>query len=86
MLQHLDLYGNNIKTEIEKLVAEQSVLTSTSSFSRSPRQSPPLARRVELWDDIGAIPPALAARAAELALGDELLDRVLRRGCRTGPC
>jgi hypothetical protein len=32
------------------------------------------ARRVELWDDNLVIPPALAARAAVLAFGDELMD------------
>ena len=31
-------------------------------------------RRVELWDDNLVIPPALAARAAVLAFGDELVD------------
>ncbi len=33
-----------------------------------------VARRVELWDDTLVIPPALAARAAVLAFGDELVD------------
>jgi hypothetical protein len=33
-----------------------------------------MARRVELWDDNLVIPPALAARAAVLAFGDELMD------------
>ena len=33
-----------------------------------------MARRVELWDDNLVVPPALAARAAVLAFGDELLD------------
>jgi hypothetical protein len=33
-----------------------------------------MARRVELWDDNLVIPPALAARAAVLAFGDELLN------------
>ncbi len=33
-----------------------------------------IARRVELWDDNLAIPPALAARAAVLAFGTELVD------------
>ncbi len=33
-----------------------------------------VARRVELWDDNLVIPPALAARAAVLAFGDELTD------------
>ncbi len=33
-----------------------------------------IARRVELWDDNLVIPPALAARAAVLAFGDELMD------------
>ncbi len=31
-------------------------------------------RRVELWDDNLVIPPGLAARAAVLAFGDELVD------------
>ena len=35
------------------------------------------ARRVELWDDNLVIPPALAARAAVFAFGDELIDLVL---------
>ena len=30
-----------------------------------------VARRVELWEDTLVIPPALAARAAVLAFGDE---------------
>ncbi len=33
-----------------------------------------MLRRVELWDDNLVIPPALAARAAVLAFGDELVD------------
>ncbi len=33
-----------------------------------------MARRVELWDDNLVIPPALAARAAVFAFGDELMD------------
>ena len=33
-----------------------------------------MARRVELWDDTLVIPPALAARAAVFAFGDELVD------------
>ena len=33
-----------------------------------------VARRVELWDDDLVIPPALAARAAVFAFGDELID------------
>ena len=36
-----------------------------------------MLRRVELWDDNLAIPPALAARAAVFAFGDELIDLVL---------
>jgi hypothetical protein len=32
-----------------------------------------MARRVELWDDNLVVPPALAARAAVLAFGDELI-------------
>jgi hypothetical protein len=37
-----------------------------------------MARRVELWDDNLVIPPAVAARAAVLAFGDELVDLKLR--------
>ncbi len=37
------------------------------------------ARRVELWDDNLVIPPALAARAAVFAFGDELVDLQLPR-------
>jgi hypothetical protein len=33
-----------------------------------------MLRRVELWDDTLVIPPALAARAAVFAFGDELVD------------
>jgi hypothetical protein len=33
-----------------------------------------MLRRVELWDDNLVIPPALAARAAVLAFGDDLMD------------
>ena len=33
-----------------------------------------MLRRVELWDDNVVIPPALAARAAVFAFGDELTD------------
>ena len=33
-----------------------------------------VARRIELWDDNLVIPPALAARAAVFAFGDELVD------------
>jgi hypothetical protein len=33
-----------------------------------------MVRRVELWDDTLVIPPALAARSAVFAFGDELVD------------
>jgi hypothetical protein len=33
-----------------------------------------MLRRVELWDDNLVVPPGLAARAAVLAFGDELID------------
>ena len=33
-----------------------------------------VARRVELWDDNLVIPPGIAARAAVLAFGDELVN------------
>ena len=37
-----------------------------------------VARRVELWDVNLVIPPGLAARAAVLAFGDELVDLKMR--------
>jgi hypothetical protein len=37
-----------------------------------------MLRRVELWDDNIVIPPGVAARAAVLAFGDELVDLRLR--------
>jgi hypothetical protein len=37
-----------------------------------------MLRRVELWDDNLVISPALAARAAVLAFGDELIDLDLK--------
>ena len=33
-----------------------------------------MLKRVELWDDTLVIPPALAARTAVFAFGDELID------------
>ncbi len=39
ILQHPNLYGNNIKTDMDNLVATD--LASTSSFSWSPRGPPP---------------------------------------------
>ena len=39
-----------------------------------------VARRVELWDDTLVIPPALAARSAVFAFGDELVDLKLLDG------
>jgi hypothetical protein len=76
MLQHLDLYGNNISTDIWNFVAYRlrvnKLVLKVASWIASA-----VARRVELWDDILVIPPALAARAAVLAFGDELLNLVL---------
>ncbi len=40
-----------------------------------------MLRRVELWDDNLVLPPALAARAAVLAFGDELMDLKLPKQC-----
>ena len=39
-----------------------------------------ITRRVELWDDTLVIPPALAARTAVFAFGDELMDLKLPDG------
>jgi hypothetical protein len=63
MLQHLDLYGNSINTDIGNLAAYRlrvnNLVLKVASWTAST-----VARRVELWDDIHVIPPALAARAA----------------------
>ena len=71
-LHYLDLYGNDINTDIgncgDRLRANKLVL-KVDAWAASA-----IARRVELWDDILVIPPALAACAAVLAFGDELMD------------
>ncbi len=43
-------------------------------FKLVPKVASAVARRVELWDGKLVISPALAARAAVLAFGDELID------------
>jgi hypothetical protein len=71
-LHNLDLYGNDINTDIgicgDRLRANKLVL-KVDAWAASA-----VARRVELWDDILVIPPAVAACAAVLAFGDELMD------------
>jgi hypothetical protein len=47
---------------------------STRSFSRSPRGSLPQWRGASSSGTTISLPPAVAARAAVLAFGDELLD------------
>jgi Ran GTPase-activating protein (RanGAP) involved in mRNA processing and transport len=76
-LTSLDLAGNNIGADIQNLVGDlvgdrlrvNELVPKVALWVASA-----VARRVELWDDILVLPPALAARAAVLALGDELLD------------
>ena len=73
ILQHLDLSRNSINTDMENLVRARhrfyKLVLKVASWVASA-----MARRVELWDDNLVIPPALAARAAVLAFGDELID------------
>ncbi len=66
--------GNNVVSEkLTNIVADRlrvnELVLKVASWVNSA-----VARRVELWDDTLVIPPALAARAAVLAFGDELMD------------
>ncbi len=71
-MQHLDLSLNSINTDVKNLVEDRhrfyKLVLKVASWvaSRS-------TRRVELCDDNLVIPPALAAHAAALAFGDELM-------------
>ena len=82
MLQHLVVDGNiaaNIKNLVEDRLRVNKLVLKVALWVASA-----VARRVELWDDALVLPPAraaplvlplaLAARAAVLAFGDELLD------------
>jgi hypothetical protein len=66
--------SNNVTSEdMENLVADRlrvnKLVLKIASWVASA-----VARRVELWDDTLVIPPALAARSAVFAFGDELVD------------
>jgi hypothetical protein len=85
-LQHLMLDGNDIAADIEILVRDRLHVNNLILKAHAWVASA-VARRVELCDDAVVLPPALAAplillpalaaRAAVLAFGDELLDLVL---------
>ncbi len=68
------MYGNNVSSKdlnnlvIDRLRVNKLVLKTDSWVASA------MLRRVELWDDNLVIPPALAARAAVFAFGDELID------------
>ena len=70
------MYNNAISKDMTSLVADRlrvnKLVLKIASWVASAT-----ARRVELWDDNLVIPPALAARAAVLAFGDELIDHEL---------
>jgi hypothetical protein len=70
---------NNVTSDITNLVADRlrvnKLVLKISSWVASAT-----LRCVELWDDNLVIPPGLAARAAVLAFGDELVDLELRNG------
>ena len=72
-LTSLSLYNNNIGADIQNLVGDRlrvnKLVPKVALWVASA-----VARRVELWADILVLPPALAARAAMLAFGDEVLD------------
>jgi hypothetical protein len=68
------LEDNNVTSEdLKNLVADRlrvnKLVPKVASWVASA-----MLRRVELWDDNLVIPPALAARAAVLAFGNELVD------------
>ncbi len=69
---------NYVGEDMSDLVADRlrvnKLFLKTASWVASA-----MLRRVELWDDNRVIPPALAARAAVFAFGDELVD--LRLPC-----
>jgi hypothetical protein len=73
MVQHLTLIDNNINKDLENLVDARlgvsNLVLKVASWVASA-----VGRRVELWHDERVLPPAIAARAAVLAFGDELLD------------
>ncbi len=78
ILQHLDLSRTTIITDMENLVKDRhrfyNLVLKLASWVAS------AARGVELCDDNLVIPPALAARAAVLAFGNELMDLELPDG------
>jgi surface protein len=68
------LVNNNVRSkDLTNLVADRlrvnKLILEIASWVASA-----MARRVEIWDDNLVIPPALAARAAVFAFGDELMD------------
>ncbi len=68
------LGNNNVRSkDLTNLVADRlrvnKLVPKIASWAASA-----MLRRVELWDDNLVVPPALAARAAVLAFGDELMD------------
>jgi hypothetical protein len=77
MLQHLLLGGNNITADIDNLVADR-LRVNKLVFKLPAWVACAVARRAELWKDTLVIPPALAARAAVLAFGDQLVDLKLQ--------
>jgi hypothetical protein len=72
-LTSLDLGFNDIGADIQNLVVDRlrvnKLVPKVALWVASA-----VMRRVELWDDIHVLPPAVAARAAVLAFGYELLD------------
>jgi hypothetical protein len=77
MLQHLTLNDNNIYEVDDKNIVGDRLRVNKLVLEVTSWVASAEARRVELWDDTLVLPPALAARAAVLAFGDELLDLVL---------
>ncbi len=59
----------DIKNHVKDQLRVNNLVLNIASWVTSA-----VARRVELWDDNVVIPPALAARAAVFAFGDELMD------------
>ena len=68
------MYNNNCSSKDLTNIFKDRLRVNKLVLKVAPWVASAIARRVELWDDTLVIPPALAARAAVFAFGDELVD------------
>lgn len=79
-LKTIGLEHEQAKTLLYTIIKECFVVSDVLVVSINPQfvidtwVASAMARRVELWDEALVLPPDVAARAAVLAFGDELLD------------